>query len=356
MLIKGKTMKVLITGNLGYVGPSVVMQLRRSYPSAYLVGMDLGFFERCLTGSLMPPESITDKQIYKDVRKVELSDLEGFDTVVHLAAISNDPMGKTFERVTHEVNCRSSINIAQLAKTAGVKNYVFASSCSVYGAASEYPKTEDDELNPLTAYAKSKIETEVGLKNLANDQFAVTCLRFATACGFTVRTRLDLVLNDFVAGAVANGVINILSDGMPWRPLIHVSDMARAIDWAVTRSPENGGAILIVNAGSDEWNYQMRDLAIAVASEIPGTEVQINTDAIPDKRSYKVDFSKFKDLAPDYQPVTSLRDAVIGLRDGLTAMGFLDGDFRTSDFIRLNVLNGHINSNRVNDKLEWTIK
>ena len=348
-------MKVMITGNLGYVGPSVMKQLRQSYPSAYLVGMDLGFFEHCLTGVVMSPESIIDQQIYKDVREVVLSDFVGFDAVVHLAAISNDPMGKTFERVTDEINCQSSIKIAHLARTAGVRNYVFASSCSVYGEASEFPKKEENELNPLTAYAKSKIDTELALKDLATDEFIITCLRFATACGFAARTRLDLVLNDFVAGAVANGVINILSDGTPWRPLIHVTDMARAIDWAVTRAPDNGGSMSIVNAGSDEWNCQVKELAIAVASQIPGTKVEINADAIPDRRSYKVDFTKFKELAPSYQPIVSLQEAVAGLKDGLISMGFSDVDFRDSDFMRLNILNNHIISNRMNDNLKWVV-
>ena len=349
-------MKVMITGNLGYVGPSVMKQLRQSYPSAYLVGMDLGFFAHCLTGVVKSPESIIDHQIYKDVREVELSDFIGFDAVVHLAAISNDPMGKTFERVTDEINCQSSIKIAHLARDAGVRNYVFASSCSVYGEASESPKKEEDGLNPLTAYAKSKIDTELGLRDLATDEFIVTCLRFATACGFAARTRLDLVLNDFVASAVANGVINILSDGTPWRPLIHVADMGRAIDWAVTRGSDNGGTMLIVNAGSDEWNYQVKELAAAVAWQIPGTKVEINLDAIPDKRSYKVDFAKFKELAPNHQPIVSLQEAVVGLKDGLMSMGFSDGDFRDSGFMRLNILNGHIISNRMNDNLKWIAK
>ena len=234
-------MKIMVTGNLGYVGPSVILQLRQSYPSAYLVGMDLGFFAHCLTGVKVSPESILDLQIYKDVRDVTRADFEGFDAVVHLAAVSNDPMGKTFARVTNEINCQSSLKIADLAKSAGIKNYVFASSCSVYGEATEFAKKEGDELNPLTAYAKSKIDTEIGLMGLAANQFVVTCLRFGTACGFSPRTRLDLVLNDFVAGAIANGVISILSDGTPWRPLIHVSDMARAIDWAVSREGNNGG-------------------------------------------------------------------------------------------------------------------
>jgi len=232
---------------------------------------------------------------------------------------------------------------------------VFASSCSVYGAASEFAKKEDDALNPLTAYAKSKIDTELGLQELASESFIITCLRFATACGFSDRTRLDLVVNDFVAGAISNGVINILSDGSPWRPLIHISDMARAMDWAVCRKLDNGGSMLIVNAGSDNWNYQVKELADVVAAEIQGTKIEINVNAPPDKRSYKVDFSKFKELAPQYQPKVSLTDTVRGLRDGLENMGFSDGDFHNSDFMRLNVLNNHIISKRLSKDLVWVI-
>ena len=346
-------MKILVTGNLGYVGPSVMNQLRSSYPDAELVGMDIGLFAHCLTGTQFSPERSINKQIYKDVRDIKNSDLEGYDAVVHLAAISNDPMGNTFERVTEEINFKSSIKIAELAKNAGVSRYVFASSCSVYGAASEHPKKEDDELNPLTVYAKSKIDTELGLSDLATEEFIITCLRFATACGFSDRTRLDLVVNDFVAGAIASGTINILSDGTPWRPLIHISDMARAIDWAITRKPDNGGNLLIVNTGSDEWNYQVKELAEAIAEEIKGTKLDINLSAPPDKRSYRVDFSKFKKLAPNHQPQVSLIETIRELKEGLISMEFCDENFRNSQFMRLNVLNKHLESNNLSSDLKW---
>lgn len=347
-------MKVLVTGNLGYIGPSVINQLRKTYPLGELVGIDLGLFEHCLTGAKASPERALNQQIYKDVRALTIDDFIGCSAVVHLAAISNDPMGNSFEKVTHEINCESSIEIARLAKQAGVKNYVFASSCSVYGAASEFAKTECDAVNPLTAYAKSKIDTETNLKGLASESFVITCLRFATACGFSDRTRLDLVLNDFVAGALTSGVITILSDGTPWRPLIHISDMARAIDWAVSRDPKNGGQMLIVNAGSDQWNYQVSELAEAVAKVIPDTSIETNLNAAPDKRSYRVNFSKFLELAPNHQPKVSLDDAVRELRHGLVQMGFENKMFRDSEYIRLNVLNDHIESNRITRELNWT--
>lgn len=346
-------MKILITGNLGYVGPPVIKQLRTLLPSAILIGLDTGFFAHCLTGVDVFPDIKLNEQWYGDIRNINAQMLRGFDAVVHLAAISNDPMGKTFEKVTDDINCQSSIRLAKLAKDAGVRNYVFASSCSVYGFAEGGARKEEDPLNPLTAYAKSKIGTEDGVKDLATDSFVVTCLRFATACGFSARTRLDLVLNDFVAGAVSSGEITILSDGTPWRPLIHVDDMALAIEWAVTRPAENGGAFLSINAGSDEWNYQVKDLAEAVAAVVPGTMVSINPEAVPDKRSYQVSFQKFRQLAPEHQPRVTLEAAVKGLKEGLEKMRFNDTNFRQSHYIRLMVLKEHMAALRINEDLYW---
>jgi nucleoside-diphosphate-sugar epimerase len=348
-------MKILVTGNMGYIGPAVVRQLRSSYPGCEIVGLDMGFFGHCLTNAEYSPECIIDRQISGDVRKVDQAIFTGLDAVVHLAAISNDPMGNKFENATFAINQQASIDIAIKAKRSGVKNFVFASSCSVYGAAQGGPRKEDAPLNPLTAYARSKIGTEAGIRHLADDRFIITCLRFATACGMSERLRLDLVLNDFVAGAVVSKKVSIISDGSPWRPLIHVSDMARAIDWAVSRKAHNGGTFLTVNAGSDEWNYQIKDLAAAVAEEISGIEVDINSDAPPDKRSYQVDFTKFKKLAPHHQPKITLREAVTGLKSGLEKMEFNNANFRESSFMRLNVLSNHLASGRLNSNLEWII-
>ncbi|MFC7610852.1 SDR family oxidoreductase [Teichococcus aestuarii] len=166
-------------------------------------------------------------------------------------------MGQRFEAVTDAINHRASVDVAKAAAEAGVKRFVFASSCSVYGfAADGRARVEEDQLNPLTAYARSKIDTETSLRALDNSGMVVSCLRFATACGMSPRLRLDLVLNDFVAGALANGEVSVLSDGTPWRPLIHVRDMARAIEWAIIRAPENGGNFLTVNVGTERWNYR----------------------------------------------------------------------------------------------------
>ena len=176
------------------------------------------------------------------------------------------------------------------------------------------------------------------MERLASSDFRITCLRFATACGMSERLRLDLVLNDFVASAVASGKITILSDGTPWRPLIHIKDMARAIDWGVERPLGAGGPFLVVNAGTNEWNYQVRDLAEAVARVIPGTEVSINRDAQPDKRSYRVNFDLFRSLAPDHQPQYDLDTTIQELREGLEAMTFREQNFRNTNFMRLKII------------------
>ena len=331
-------MRILITGNMGYVGPVMSRHFREAFEELELIGLDLGFFGHCLTGANVIPESRFDVQLFKDVRDVNEADLAGVDGIVHLAAISNDPMGKAFEAVTEEINQSASVRLAEMARSAGVQSFVFASSCSVYGSAEGEARDETSELNPLTAYARSKIGTEKQLVDLADDSFTVTCLRFPTACGMSDRLRLDLVLNDFVAAAVSTGRIEILSDGSPWRPLIDVRDMARAAEWGIRRTADNGGEFLAINAGRTAWNYQVKDLADAVQQQLPQVEVDVNTEAAPDKRSYRVDFSRFEELAPDHQPQVDLHQSIAELKQGLEQMAFNDANFRTSALIRLHTL------------------
>lgn len=345
-------MKIVIFGNMGYVGPGVVSRLRETYPNATLIGYDTGFFASCLTDVDFLPERKLDHQYFGDIRNVPDFVIEGADAIVNLAAISNDPMGTKFEEVTLDVNHKSGISLARRAKEAGVKSFVFASSCSMYGAASDGAKTEDSTLNPLTAYARSKVFTEKDLEPLADDKFKVTCLRFATACGMSPRLRLDLVLNDFVACALSAKHITILSDGSPWRPLINVKDMAVAIDWAIER-PASIGPFLAVNTGTDEWNYQVKDLAEAVASVIPGVKVSINPDAPPDKRSYRVNFGLYKKLAPNHQPRYDLITTIRELKEGLESMRFNDADFRDSKLMRLKVLTSLMEKQDLSADLRW---
>jgi nucleoside-diphosphate-sugar epimerase len=348
-------MKILIIGNMGYIGPVLSKHIRRTLPDVELWGFDNGYFAHCLTGAEYLPERDIDRQIFGDMRCFPFEVLDDVDAVVHLGAISNDPMGAKFESVTSAINDNASKEIARAAKSRGVKTFVFASSCSIYGETTGNARKETDCLNPLTAYARSKVEMEKELLSLASDDFTVTALRFATACGMSPRLRLDLVLNDFVASAISSGKITVLSDGTPWRPLIHVKDMARAIEWGVSRDMSNGGAFLAVNAGSDAWNYQVKDLAFAVTRLIPGTNISINKDAQPDNRSYRVDFSRFRQLAPNHQPQVTLEGSIIELKDALDKMKFSDLDFRHSNYMRLKVLESHIQAGRLNQNLVWQL-
>ena len=231
MVKKKDSMRILITGSMGYVGPILTRHLRQKFPDAELIGFDTAFFAHNLTGAARLPESLLDRVHFGDIRNFPPELLDGVDAVVHLAAISNDPMGKEFEGVTEAINEKASVALAQMAEQRGVGRFVFASSCSIYGAAEGRPKRESDALNPLTAYARSKVAMENALRASNAGEMTVTCLRFATACGMSDRLRLDLVLNDFVASALATGEITVLSDGTPWRPLIDVPT------W---RAPSNG--------------------------------------------------------------------------------------------------------------------
>ncbi|MFZ5784756.1 MAG: NAD-dependent epimerase/dehydratase family protein [Pseudomonadota bacterium] len=349
-------MKVLITGNMGYVGPVVVKHLRAVHGSRIEIsGVDAGFFANCLLSPWSPtPETGLDVQYYRDVRAVPHSLLVGVDAVVHLAAISNDPMGRRYESATEDINFKASVALAHLAAKAGAKSFVFASSCSVYGQASDNKaRTEADSVNPLTAYARSKIATEDALRQADFGGMRVRCLRFATACGLSPRVRLDLVLNDFVAGAVANREISILSDGTPWRPLIDVADMARAIEWAIEADAYES-PFLAVNVGSDEWNFQVSDIANAVAEIAPGTRVRISDSGQPDPRSYRVDFSLWSRLAPRHQPAGTLQESAKRLHEGLLEAGFQDAQFRESRLIRLKVLDNLRELGHLDPTLHWT--
>jgi nucleoside-diphosphate-sugar epimerase len=337
---------------MGYLGPVVVKHFRRRFPEAELIGFDTGYFAHCLATTGMLPETALSKQIFGDVRDLDAALLRKTDTVVHLAAISNDPMGNEFADATDSINRGASLRLAKLAADSGVKNFVFASSCSVYGFSEGEARKEHDSLNPLTAYARSKIDTENGLKAYTNGNMIVTSLRFATACGMSDRLRLDLVLNDFVACAMT-GEITVLSDGTPWRPLIDVADMARAIEWAATRRADCGGAMLTVNAGSEQWNLRISDLAAACAQAFTDVKISINRNAPPDRRSYKVDFGLFRALAPAHQPLVALNESVSKIRAGLEAIDFKTKDFRNSKYIRLKVLSDLLASGKLNPDLRF---
>lgn len=347
-------MKILITGNMGYIGPSVVKQFRAAYPDALLIGLDAGYFAHCLTDAQILPETRVDVQYFADMRRLPDGLLEGVDAIAHLAAISNDPIGNVYEEVTLEVNYGASMELAKHAKRAGVKSFAYASSCSTYGSAGDESRTEKSPVNPLTAYARSKVLTEQGLKRLADANFKVTCLRFGTACGMSERLRLDLVVNDFVASAFVSNQLTILSDGTAWRPLIHIKDYARAFHWAISRDLASGGEYVVVNVGAEESNYQVNDMVEAIVHILPEVEVIRTKGAQPDKRSYRVNFDVFKKLAPDHQPTIDLRQTVMELKAGLQAMKFQQKNFRDSSFIRLKVLTELREKGLLTSNLTWT--
>ena len=347
-------MRVLITGNAGYVGPVAVAYLKESHPDWTLEGFDAGFFASSLSDPTAAPESLLSIQHWGDIRDDLAIPLDGVDAVVHLAGLSNDPMGNRFTELTEDINVRATEALIRRAQRAGVTRFVFASSCSMYGATSGGACSEQDELSPLTPYARSKVAIEERLRAFARPSFTVTCLRFATACGASPRLRLDLVLNDFVATALSTGKVVVLSDGTPWRPLIDVKDMARAIDWSLTVRNDIGEAFVAVNTGSDEWNYQVRDLARYVADRVPGTQVELFTDAPADTRTYRVDFALFRKLAPGHQPVVTIGESIDRLIQHMQSGGEAFDWSRSGRFSRLHELERLQAARILDENLCWT--
>ena len=342
-------MKILVVGNMGYVGSVLVPYLRKVYPKSSIVGLDIGYFSEKIIDQSNPEDNLDD-QIILDLREITQSYLVGFDVVINLAAISNDPMGKEFEIATEEINFLAGIKLAKLSKEAGVKKFIFASSCSVYGEGQEHSKKENDPVNPLTEYAKSKINSEKKLFEISDSTFSIKCLRFATACGFSPRLRLDIVLNDFVAAAIVNKEINILSDGNPWRPLIHVKDMARAIHWSIEDTARKN--FQIINTGNLNGNFQVKEIAEAVKKIIPETKISINENASPDKRTYKVDFSAFANQAKEFLPIFSLKDSVIDLANKIKSLNLDNNSITSSNFVRLKALKESISQNKLDNNLK----
>jgi nucleoside-diphosphate-sugar epimerase len=336
-------LRILVTGNLGYVGSVLVPYLRARFPTCHLIGFDRGYFAHLLTGAHFAPEILLNEQHYGDIRKFPYTLLQGVDFVIHLAALSNDPMGNEFDSETLEINYLSSVKLALSASEQNVKGFIFASSCSVYGLADKGSRNEQSQTSPLTHYARSKVLTERELQAANLDSMQCTCLRFATACGMSDRLRLDLVLNDFVASAITVNEITVLSDGTPWRPLIDVEDMCRAIDWAISREFSYENQFLSINVGSNDSNYQVIDLAQAVAHRVDKAKISLNSNAPNDSRSYKVDFSLFAKLAPGAIQC-SLDQTIDNLIEGLDRMKFNDINFRSSNLIRLNAIRKKSNS------------
>jgi nucleoside-diphosphate-sugar epimerase len=346
-------MKLLVTGNLGYIGTELTKYLKKK--NYFITGFDSGLFKDCKIANFYQKPTV-DIQIYSDIRHISEKHLKNIDAVIHLAAISNDPIGNKFENVTKQVNYISTKKLINLAIKNRIKRFVFASSCSMYGNAKnskEKFKNEQSDLSPLTAYAKSKVLIEKYI-NKKKSKTLFTCLRFSTACGVSDRLRMDLVVNDFVASAISNKKIELLSDGKSWRPLIDVEDMCKALEWGVRRKHILKNEPLFINVGKDQNNILIKDLAFLV-KKIFGNKVKVKfKKKIIDDRSYRVDFSKYRKMVPKkYQISKTIKQSVIELKKFLTENNFSIKNFRNSKYSRLYYLNHQINNQKLNNKINW---
>jgi len=340
-------MKILLTGHHGYIGSVCGPLLAEA--GHEVVGLDTGLYRGCDLASAPMPSTVS---LLLDVRDVRPEQLDGFDAIVHLAALSNDPIGDFSPELTREINFESTVSLARAACDAGVRRFVFSSSCSMYGASSDEAVDESAPLKPLTAYAESKVLAEEALAALAGPDFAPISMRNATAYGVSPRLRVDLVLNNLVGWAHTTGKVKIMSDGTPWRPLIHVEDIARA-SLAAVEAPEDVIRGEAFNVGRNDENYQVRQLGDIVQDVVPGSEVEYAGSGDPDPRSYRVDFGKLVRAFPELELTWTARAGAEELASAYQAVGLTLDQFESDRFTRLKRLRALLEGGELDPTLRW---
>src|SRR5262245_1594182 len=341
-------MRVLVTGHTGYIGAVLIPLLRSAGHD--VVGLDTEFFAGCDFSAGL--DDVAALRV--DLREVEQDALTGFDAVVHLAAISNDPLGDLNSDCTYDINHRASVRLARAAKAAGVPRFLYSSSCSVYGAGSpDDVLDENAQFSPVTAYAESKVLVEGDLHKLAADDFSPTYLRNATVYGVSPKLRGDLVVNNLVGWALTTGLVYLKSDGSPWRPLIHVEDVCSAFI-AVLEADRERVHDQAFNVGRQGENYRIRDVARIVAEAIPGSRVEFAEGAGPDPRCYRVDFGRIAQPLPEFQPAWTVARGVEQLRDAFRAVGLRREDLEGDRFVRIQRILRLLDAGQLNSDLRWT--
>jgi len=339
-------MRVLVTGHRGYIGVELVPLLRQA--GCDVVGLDTGFFDDSDFRS--PPDEVPALDL--DLRDVTADHVRGFDAVVHLGALSNDPLGDLNPGLTYGINLHASVNLAKAAKTAGVGRFVFASSCSLYGAGSDGHLTEQAAFNPVTPYGESKVRTEIEVSALADASFAPVYLRNATAYGVSRRLRADIVVNNLVGHALTTGKVTMTSDGTPWRPLVHIGDISRGVIAALT-APADAVRDQAFNIGRTEENFRIREVAELVAQVVPRCEVSFAKGASPDARNYRVDFTKAERSLPGYTPQWTLRAGIEELYAAYQSHGMTEAEFFGPRYYRLKVIRGRLERGELGPDLRW---